>query len=368
MRSIVIGSLLCFFTALHGQAQNRDAVNVSSFFGYPLSTGNFTIVTEYTVNVANDVSAISITGEANQAGATVVGNVTDKALMVGDNTIIITITAVDGTTKTYTVTVIRAGAAPVITTATLAGGTVGVQYNATLSATGDAPIALSISAGNLPDGLTLNAGVISGTPTKANTFDFSVRASNNAGNDTKPLSITIAKGAGASITAPTLASKTANSITINAVSAPSNGQLVEYACNTTNAPLSSGWQTDLTFMGLSANTTYYIFARAAENANYLAGTASTPLQTTTDKLTSVETSDAPLARVYPNPTDGVFTLEFETDDIFIVTLADMTGKALIRQTVKGQRVQMDLSNYPAGVYLLTIDEGKRQNTTRVVKN
>jgi len=46
----------------------------------------------------------------------------------------------------------------------------------------------------------------------------------------------------------------------------------------------------------------------------------------------------------------------------------MTGKALMRQTVKGQRVQVDMGDYPSGVYLLTIDDGKRQNTMRVVKN
>jgi len=89
--------------------------------------------------------------------------------------------------------------------------------------------------------------------------------------------------------------------------------------------------------------------------------------TATQQVTSAEISDASLARIYPNPTDGVFTLEFETDGIFIVTLADMSGKVLMRQTVKGQLVQMDLSNYSAGAYLLTIDDGKRQNTVRIVK-
>jgi len=89
---------------------------------------------------------------------------------------------------------------------------------------------------------------------------------------------------------------------------------------------------------------------------------------TVASLTSAEISDTPLARVYPNPTEGTITLEFEADDVYNITLADMTGKTLMRQTVKGQRVQVDIGDYPAGVYLLTIDDGKRQNTTRVVKN
>ena len=86
------------------------------------------------------------------------------------------------------------------------------------------------------------------------------------------------------------------------------------------------------------------------------------------QITSAEISDTPLARVYPNPTDGTVILEFEADDVYILTLADMTGKALMRQTVKGQRVQVDMGDYPSGVYLLTIDDGKRQTVVRVVKN
>ena len=64
--------------------------------------------TEYTVNVPENVTTITITGVENHAGATVAGNVTGRALNVGSNPVTITVTAEDGTTKkTYTVTVIR---------------------------------------------------------------------------------------------------------------------------------------------------------------------------------------------------------------------------------------------------------------------
>ena len=82
----------------------------------------------------------------------------------------------------------------------------------------------------------------------------------------------------------------------------------------------------------------------------------------------MEIADAPLARVYPNPTNNEITLEFERTGEYLVAITDMTGKVLMRQTVKGQRVQMDIGNYPVGVYLLTIDDGERQSTMRVVKN
>ena len=81
---------------------------------------------------------------------------------------------------------------PTITTTSLPDGTTGKFYSQTLSADGTAPMTWLLTSGSLPDGLNLNsAGVISGTPTVVNTFNFSVMATNIAGNDTRSLTITI---------------------------------------------------------------------------------------------------------------------------------------------------------------------------------
>jgi hypothetical protein len=81
---------------------------------------------------------------------------------------------------------------PAITTSSLPSGTVGTTYRQTLTATGDATITWSLVSGALPNGLTLAAsGAISGTPTIAGAFSFTVRAANNVGSDTKAFSITI---------------------------------------------------------------------------------------------------------------------------------------------------------------------------------
>ena len=70
---------------------------------------------------------------------------------------------------------------PAITTETLADGTVGEPYSQTLTATGTTPITWLRTSGDLPGGLTLAAGVISGTPTTAGDFTFTVRAANILG-------------------------------------------------------------------------------------------------------------------------------------------------------------------------------------------
>ena len=84
---------------------------------------------------------------------------------------------------------------PTITTTSMAGGMTGISYNQTLAAAGgQTPYTWSRTSGSLPTGLSLNAstGVISGTPTTAATFTFTVQvkdANNTTG--TRALSITI---------------------------------------------------------------------------------------------------------------------------------------------------------------------------------
>jgi hypothetical protein len=84
-----------------------------------------------------------------------------------------------------------------ITTASLADGTVGSAYSATVSSVGGtAPVSFAVTVGTLPDGLSLAAGgAITGTPTTAGTSDFTVTATDSAGSpatDTQALSIIIA--------------------------------------------------------------------------------------------------------------------------------------------------------------------------------
>jgi hypothetical protein len=82
-----------------------------------------------------------------------------------------------------------------ITTSSLPNGQVGVAYSQSLAATGgDGSYTWSVIAGALPDGLSLdsNTGVISGNPTSAGTWNFTVQVASGDGQTaTKALSIQI---------------------------------------------------------------------------------------------------------------------------------------------------------------------------------
>jgi hypothetical protein len=111
--------------------------------------------------------------------------------------------------RSLSITVNASSTAPLVTTTSLASGTVGSFYSQTLTATGTTPITWTLQSGTLPAGLSLSSsGVLSGTPTTAATTSGLVfRATNAVGSaDSGSLSITISAAIGAPVlvTAPTI--------------------------------------------------------------------------------------------------------------------------------------------------------------------
>jgi len=96
-----------------------------------------------------------------------------------------TVTATDnlGCTGTQSYTVSIGCQTVIINQTTLPNGFVGTSYNQTLTATGGtAPYSFAVSAGALPEGVTLSSGgALSGTPTTQASYSFTIRATDANG-------------------------------------------------------------------------------------------------------------------------------------------------------------------------------------------
>ncbi|WP_378945955.1 cadherin-like beta sandwich domain-containing protein [Mesorhizobium sp. ANAO-SY3R2] len=165
----------------------------------------------YTTSVANTVAAIVVVPTLSDASATITVNGSATAsgvggsisLAVGANTIWVVVTAQDGSTRTYQLTITRA--APALTLSpvagALAGGTTGVIYPGVTVSTsgGTAPYSYAVT-GTLPAGLSLNTatGAISGTPTTVESASFTITAT-DANNDTVAAGYTLAVTAGQAV-------------------------------------------------------------------------------------------------------------------------------------------------------------------------
>ncbi len=88
---------------------------------------------------------------------------------------------------------------------------------------------------------------------------------------------------------------------------------------------------------------------------------------TPEAVTGIKIAEKPLATLYPNPTDGPLTLSFDAPGTYRVTMTNISGRILLRQVINDQVGQMDISSYPAGVYLLVIDNGKQQSVIKIVR-
>lgn len=91
------------------------------------------------------------------------------------------------------VSVVQIETDPNFTTTSLPDGAVGEAYSAIVTTAGQPAPTFSVSAGALPPGLVLDpaTGAITGTPTTAGAFAFTLEAVNSSGTDTQDFTITI---------------------------------------------------------------------------------------------------------------------------------------------------------------------------------
>ena len=162
-----------------------------------------TNTTDTTITVGNRPTGVAFSPDGTKAYVTTTLDNSVAVITAATNTVDTTITVGAGPyavafspdeTTAYvtnlsdaTVTVIDVDVAPRITSASPTAGAAGTPYSFTVTAIANPAATFAVTAGALPNGLSLDAAteVISGTPTASGSFSFTVTATNTVGTDSQ---------------------------------------------------------------------------------------------------------------------------------------------------------------------------------------
>lgn len=81
--------------------------------------------------------------------------------------------------------------------------------------------------------------------------------------------------------------------------------------------------------------------------------------------------DDSFIKLYPNPTNGLLTVEFSAFDDQVpgsLTVADLTGRVVYSSKALTKRYPIDLLNKPAGQYILIYQNGNVKKSWKIIKN
>jgi hypothetical protein len=108
---------------------------------------------------------------------------------------------------------------------------------------------------------------------------------------------------------------------------------------------------------LTGQTTYYVAIGASVEDYSNNPSASANSTFTTGLSTGVVDVNKNLLKIYPNPGNGIYTLEFSNQIIKRVKVTDLNGRSVFeKNNLSVESFQLDLSYCPDGMYLLYIEE------------
>ncbi len=282
-------------------SNNNNPISVTASASNSTVDGSDSVT--LTASVTNDKNAAGVTWTVSGGGAltgstTTATTYTAPAATSSKQTITVTATSVADATKSSPVT-LTVQAAPAITTSSLASGTVGTTYSASLAASGGvSPYTYSVSSGTLPAGLSLSSsGTISGTPTSGGvgtanvTFKVTDSGTATALSATQQLGITVAAAPAISFTTTTLAAGTINAAYSATVTATGGAGALTFSVASGALPTGLNLSTSGTISGTPTATGTANFSVKATDA--FGDTMTQSLSIAIDATLAVTTSSLP---------------------------------------------------------------------------
>ncbi len=74
-----------------------------------------------------------------------------------------------------------------------------------------------------------------------------------------------------------------------------------------------------------------------------------------DLISSVNNEEHSLLDVYPNPSNGLITIELANNIISQIKLIDLAANVLQKNDTNNRQVKLDISNFPSGLYMLQVE-------------
>ena len=71
-------------------------------------------------------------------------------------------------------------------------------------------------------------------------------------------------------------------------------------------------------------------------------------------------------RVFPNPTDGMFTIQLKDKSSITLIITDITGKVILNKQIHSTKNEIDLSTCPQGVYFLQINSENSVDNLKLI--
>ncbi len=116
---------------------------------------------------------------------------------------------------------------------------------------------------------------------------------------------------------------------------------------------------------LTTSTTFTVIGTGANGCS-----AKAVVTQNVDACTGVSEAQALLAgvRVYPNPTNGVFTVELKAGSLTSVVISDITGRKVLEASGNTSSAEVDLTELANGVYYAAVASENGTAVVRIVKN